>query len=253
MGRRPIVEIMWADFSLVALDQLVNQAANIRYVSQGRLTAPITVRTQQGTAPGACAQHSQCLEAIFLHVPGLRVAMPATPQDAYDVLLSSVACEDPVIVIENRTLYSGLRTDVICDGQIQPIGGAVKRRDGSDVTVVTWGAMQAVVLDAAERLAVDGVELDIIDLRWLNPCDTDAILESTAKTGRLMVVHEANRTGGFGAEIVARTAEAGLTLSSPPVRLGLDDVRVPAAPSLLAAVVPGVEQVVKAGRTLARR
>jgi pyruvate/2-oxoglutarate/acetoin dehydrogenase E1 component len=155
-GRRPIVEIMWADFSLVALDQLVNQAANVRCVSRGRLTAPMTVRTQQGNAPGACAQHSQSLEALFAHVPGLQVCMPATTQDAYDMLLSAVATEDPTIVIENRTLYHGAKTAVEVGGLVPPIGVSATRRTGDDVTVVTWGSIQNKVLQAAEQLANRG-------------------------------------------------------------------------------------------------
>jgi acetoin:2,6-dichlorophenolindophenol oxidoreductase subunit beta len=163
VGRRPIVEIMWADFSLVALDQIVNQAANGRYVSRGRLSAPITVRTQQGNAPGACAQHSQSLEAFFAHVPGLRVGMPTTHQDAYDLLLSAIWCDDPVIVIENRTLYHAGKRPVVLGGDVQPIGGARVRRPGSDITVLTWGAIQNRVLEASERLDIDVEVIDAVD------------------------------------------------------------------------------------------
>ncbi|MEV4358351.1 alpha-ketoacid dehydrogenase subunit beta [Nonomuraea sp. NPDC004186] len=242
-GRRPIVEIMWADFSLVALDQIVNQAANVRYVSGGRLRAPLTIRTQQGNAPGACAQHSQCLEALFLHVPGLRVCMPSTPQDAYDLLVTAVHGDDPVLVVENRTLYFGPKEPVRTDGPVQPMGGARTRRAGSDVTVVTWGAMTHRVLAAAEALAGEGVEAEVLETPWLNPFDTGAVIESARRTRRLAVVHEANVTGGFGAEIVARVAGAGVALAAPPIRIGAPDVRMPAAPVLAQALVPDATRI----------
>ncbi|MEO3791961.1 transketolase C-terminal domain-containing protein [Nonomuraea sp. B10E15] len=253
MGSRPIVEIMWADFSLVALDQIVNQAANVRYVSGGRLSAPLTIRTQQGNAPGACAQHSQCLEALFLHVPGLRVCMPSTPQDAYDLLVTAVHCDDPVLVIENRTLYFGAKEQVRVGGPVEPMGGARTRRPGSDVTVVTWGAMTHRVLEAAEALAGEGIDAEVLETPWLNPFDTGAVLASTRRTRRLAVVHEANVTGGFGAEVVARVAGAGVPLLAPPVRIGTPDVRMPAAPALARALVPGADRVADELRALARR
>ncbi|MFI7228981.1 alpha-ketoacid dehydrogenase subunit beta [Nonomuraea angiospora] len=242
-GCRPIVEIMWADFSLVALDQIVNQAANVRYVSGGRLRAPLTIRTQQGNAPGACAQHSQCLEALFLHVPGLRVCMPSTPQDAYDLLVTAVHADDPVLVVENRTLYFGPKEPVTTDGPVRPMGGARTRRTGSDVTLVTWGAMTYRVLAAAEALARDGVEAEVLETPWLNPFDTEAVIESARRTRRLAVVHEANVTGGFGAEVVARVAGAGVALAAPPIRIGAPDVRMPAAPVLAQALVPDAARI----------
>lgn len=252
MGRRPIVEIMWADFSLVALDQIVNQAANVRYVSGGRLSAPMTIRTQQGNAPGACAQHSQCLEALFLHVPGLRVCMPSTPQDAYDLLVTAVHCDDPVLVIENRTLYFGAKEEVTVGGPVRPMGEARVRRHGSDVTVVTWGAMTARALDAADALAADGIEAEVLETPWLNPFDTGAVLASAGRTGRLAVVHEANVTGGFGAEVVARVAGAGVPLVAPPIRVGAPDVRMPAAPILAQALLPDADRIAGEVRTLVK-
>jgi pyruvate/2-oxoglutarate/acetoin dehydrogenase E1 component len=249
-GRRPIVEIMWADFSLVALDQIVNQAANVRYVSGGRLRAPLTIRTQQGGAPGACAQHSQCLEALFLHVPGLRVCMPSTPQDAYDLLVTAVHGDDPVLVVENRTLYSGPKEPVRTDGPVRPMGGARTRRTGSDVTLVTWGAMTHRVLAAAEALAREGVEAEVLETPWLNPFDTEAVIDSARRTRRLAVVHEANVTGGFGAEVVARVAGAGVALAAPPIRIGAPDVRMPAAPVLAQALVPDAARIAQEVRRL---
>lgn len=251
-GMRPVVEIMWSDFVLVALDQLVNQAANVRYVSNGRLTAPLTVRMQQGAAPGSCAQHSQCLEAIFGHIPGIRVAMPATPQDAFDLLLSAVWCDDPVVVIEQRTLYSGGKQPVDTTKPVAPIGGAVVRRPGMDVTLVSWSGMVHRALEAAEQLEVaDGISVEVVDLRWLDPLDLPTVVESTRRTGRLAIAHEANLSGGFGGELAAAvTAEAFYDLDAPPVRIALPDIRVPAAPSLQGAVLPNTDTISSAIRVL---
>lgn len=252
MGRRPIVEIMWIDFTLVGLDQVINQAANVRYISKGALTAPITIRTQQGATPGSCAQHSQSLEALFTHIPGLRVCIPSTPQDAYDLLLSAVACDDPTLVIEARGLYNGEKQDVQVRGEIAPIGGSRLRHKGDDLTIVTWGSISHSVTAAADALAADGIHVDVIEAVWLNPFDTDAVLQSVARTGRLLVVHEANTTGGFGAEVISRVVEAGVRLRTRPRRLGLPDLRMPAAPHLSAAVLPCKDDVIAAARQLVR-
>ena len=235
MGRRPIVEIMWIDFAMVAFDQIVNQASNVRYISSGAVQAPLTIRTQQGNSPGACAQHSQNLEALLLHVPGIRVCMPRTPQDTYDLLRSAIACEDPTVVIENRTLYAGAKESVLVDGPVQDIGGHRMRRTGEQLTIVTWGAITAKVLDAVD--ATD-IGVDVIEAVWLNPFDTEAVLESVRRTGRLLLVHEANVTAGFGAEVVTRVVEAGVSLHVPPRRLGLADMRIPSAPHLAGALLP---------------
>jgi pyruvate dehydrogenase E1 component beta subunit/2-oxoisovalerate dehydrogenase E1 component len=251
MGRRPIVEIMWADFFLVALDQMINQAANVRYVSEGRLTAPLVVRTQQGNSPGACAQHSQNLEALFLHTPGLRVAMPSTPQDAYDIMVSAVYCDDPVVVIDNRTLYFGEKQEIVTGRAPAPIGGSHVRRTGPAATVVTWGAITHRVLEAADRLAGQSPGVTVIETPWLNPFDTEAVVESVARTGgKLAVVHEANTTAGFGAEVITRVAEAG-ALRRRPVRIAVPDTRIPAAPELAGAVIPDADRITTALAALA--
>jgi pyruvate/2-oxoglutarate/acetoin dehydrogenase E1 component len=249
-GLRPIVEIMFMDFSLVALDQIVNQAANIRYISKGGFSAPLTIRTQQGATPGSCAQHSQCLEAFFAHTPGLRVAAPATPQDAYDLLRTAIADDDPTLVIESRALYRG-SGQVALDTHVAAIDGPRIVREGSDLTVVTWSRMVPEAHVAAEELAQRGVSTEIIDLRWIAPLRLSLILESLAKTGRLIVAHEANLTGGFGAEIVARICSDGFDMLDAPVqRVAARDLKMPASPTLQSSVLPSVADIVAAADSL---
>ncbi|TAJ46921.1 MAG: acetoin dehydrogenase [Herbiconiux sp.] len=250
MGLRPIVEIMWVDFSLVALDQIINQAANVRYLSRGSVSAPITIRTQQGTMPGACAQHSQSLEALFSHIPGLQVCMPGNAQDAYDLLWTAINTDDPCLVIENRTLYHGERTEVSVGGPALPVGASRLVRPGRDLTIVSWGATVHQCEQAAEDLLAHGVDAEIIDLRWLRPLDTATVLESVARTGRLLVAHEAHRFAGMGAEVVATVAESGVHLSAAPVRVAMPDARIPAAPTLLAALVPNAQWISSAAERL---
>lgn len=248
MGRRPIVEIMWVDFTLVAFDQIVNQAANVRYVSNGRLHAPMTIRTQQGASPGSCAQHSQSLEALFTHIPGLRVAMPSGPQEAYSLLLAAIASEDPALVIEHRGMYT-LAGEVRLDDPIEPVGGAKVVRTGTNLTIVALGPMVQVALAASTTLAAEGIEAEVIDPRWLAPFDTATVLASVSRTGRLVVAHQANVTGGFGAEVAARIAQdAFWSLEAPIERVGLPDTRMPAAPNLQAALLPTATDIVDAAR-----
>lgn len=245
VGARPIVEIMWADFMLVALDQVVNQAANVRYLSRGARTAALTIRTQQGMSPGACAQHSQNLEALLLHIPGLRVAVPATAQAAYDLLLAAIWSEDPTIVIENRTLYFMEKEEVALGAPIQVPRGAVVDLPGADITLVTWGAMLHAARQAAEILGGRGISVEVVDARWLAPFDYQTVGESVRRTRRLAVLHEATRTGGFAAEIITSVLEQGYPVSHVPLRITSPDVRIPAAPSLLSAVRPSVDRVVR--------
>lgn len=250
MGQRPVVEIMWADFLLVALDQLVNQAANVRYITGGQAAAPIVVRTQQGATPGSCAQHSQCLETLLAHIPGIRVGLPATPQDAYDMLRAAVASNDPTILFEARSLYQ-------VKGRVADGGspwGARLRRDGGDVAIITWGTMLQPCLEAAEILSSQGVEASVLDLRWLSPLDDAAVFETVRRCGgRALVAHEANLTGGFGAELVARVTEGCWTdLKAPVRRVALPDVRMPAAPALQAALLPSAATVSGAALQLVR-
>lgn len=253
-GMRPVVEIMWADFMLVALDQIINQAANIRYVSRGECSLPMVVRTQQGATPGSCAQHSQCLEALLFHIPGLKIGLPSTPQDAYDMLRAAVADPDPCIVIEARALYQS-KADVSLGGSIQAASGARWRREGADATVVAWGTAVPMALQAAEDLAADGIEAGVLDLRWLAPLDEGALAEAVARGGgKVVVAHEANVTGGVGAEIAARLYEKhGQALTAPVKRVGAADSRMPASPVLQAEILPSAAKIADAVRAFSQQ
>jgi acetoin:2,6-dichlorophenolindophenol oxidoreductase subunit beta len=249
-GMRPIVEIMYSDFFLVALDQLVNQAANIRYTTRGRYACPLTVRSQQAATPGACAQHTQSLEAFFAHVPGLRVGLPSNAQDAYEMLRVAIATDDPVVILESRALYPR-KLEVVLDGPLEELGGARTLVAGDDVTIVAWGRIANDAATAAEQLAAEGVHADVLDLRWLSPLDFDAVRASIARTGRVVIAHEANRTGGFGAELAARiAAEAFWDLDAPIERVAGPDVPLPAAPVLQDALLPGTDAIADAARRL---
>jgi 2-oxoisovalerate dehydrogenase E1 component len=251
MGMKPIVEIMWGDFMLVALDQIINQAANVRYITGGQSGAPIVVRTQQGATPGSCAQHSQCLEALLAHIPGLRVAVSSTPQDAYNILRTAVASADPCIVFEARGLYQ-TQGPVTLSDEIEPIGKSRLHKPGRDAVIVTWGTMLPVALEAAKQLDQAGVDAGVLDLRWLCPLDTDGLRDAVkAAQGRVIVLHEANRTGGFGAEIVARMHELlGKELTLKIARVATPDMRIPAAPVLMQALLPSAAKVVEETRRL---
>jgi len=252
-GMRPVVEIMWSDFLMVAFDQLVNQAANVRFISQGTLTAPMVVRMQQGITPGSCAQHSQSLEALIAHIPGLKVGLPSTPDDAFAMLRAAIGDPDPVIIIESRALYLD-KGIVDFDAPVQDVGGARLRRVGGDAVIVTWGRITSTALESAEQLALEGIDVSVLDLRWLSPLDEEALIGAVrASSGRVVVLHEANETGGFGGEVVARLAQRAFDdLAGPVQRLGLPDVRVAASPVLQQAVFPSVDRVKEAVRATMR-
>jgi Pyruvate/2-oxoglutarate dehydrogenase complex, dehydrogenase (E1) component, eukaryotic type, beta subunit len=252
-GMRPIVEIMWADFVFVAFDQIINQASNVRYLSRSKLNAPLTVRMQQGVTPGSCAQHSQSIEAFLAHIPGIKVGLAATPQDAYDMLRASVADPDPTILIEFRELYQTVGS-VEIGGPGQLAQGARFHAEGSDVAIITWGATLHTALIAAEQLAGEGIAATVLDLRWLRPLDDESIARAVAETGgRVVVVHEAIKTGGFGAEVAARITEQHFdALDSPVVRLGTADVRMPSAPNLQEHLLPSAGKIAAAVRELLR-
>jgi 2-oxoisovalerate dehydrogenase E1 component len=236
---------------LVALDQIINQAANVRYITGGRSCVPMVVRTQQGATPGSCAQHSQSLEALLAHIPGLRIAIPATPQDAYDLLRTATATPDPCIVFESRALYQTTGTVRYTD-EIEPIGKSRLHRSGRDAMVITWGTMLSVALESAAKLSEEGFDVGVLDLRWLCPIDSKGLRTAVKDAGgRVLVLHEANQTGGFGAEIVARLHElfeGDIPISA--VRLATPDVRMPAAPILQRALLPNVEKVIAEVRQL---
>ena len=250
-GLKPIVEIMWADFIFVALDQLINQAANIRYITGGTTGVSMVVRTQQGVTPGSCAQHSQSIEAILAHIPGLKVALAATAEDAYALLRTAAADPDPCVVIEARSLYPVKGVVTRTQGS-ESAGKARLRRDGTDLAIVTWGVMVGPSLEAAAALAETGIEAAVLDLRWLNPLDEAALKRVVAgASGRMLVVHEAVRTGGFGAELLVRTQELfGSDLAVQGRRLTTPDVRMPSAPELQAALLPNAERIARAAAEL---
>jgi 2-oxoisovalerate dehydrogenase E1 component len=249
-GMKPIVEIMWADFIFVALDQLVNQASNVRYITGGKSSVPMVVRTQQGATPGSCAQHSQSIEAILAHVPGLKVALASSATDAYALLRAAAADPDPCVIIEARGLYQTKGMVDLTD-VAEPVGKARLRRAGKDVAILTWGAMVNQALVAAERLASNGIEAAVLDLRWLSPLDETALRQVVETAGgRALIVHEAVRTGGFAGEVAFRIAEL-LPLRKTIVRrLTTPDIRMPANPEMQSALIPNAETIIAAAAAL---
>ncbi|HSK24615.1 MAG TPA: thiamine pyrophosphate-dependent enzyme [Egicoccus sp.] len=247
-GMRPIAEIMWADFAFVALDQLVNQAANVSYINRGALTAPMVVRMQQGMTPGSCAQHSQHIEGMLAGVPGLRIGLPATADDAYNMLLLAIGSDDPTIVIEARDLYQ--RTgEVALNRNPDPAYWRARRAvEGDEATIVTWGTAVDASIQAADVLRErHGVEVSVLDLRWVAPLDIEGLLEQVAATrGRALVVHDSPVTGGFGAEVASRIHEAGYVAR----RLASKDSRIPASARLQTGIRPSHEDVVQAMQAL---
>jgi acetoin:2,6-dichlorophenolindophenol oxidoreductase subunit beta len=252
-GLKPVAELMYVDFAGIAMDQIANQAAKIRYMFGGQMGVPMVLRTQGGTGRSAAAQHSQSLEGWFLQVPGLRVALPGTVSDAYHLLRASLRQPDPVIFIEHKALY-------VQKGKLDPTqadaawGRAALRRQGEHVTVVTYSRMLNYVLTAAENAASHGIETEIIDLRTLNPLDFASVTASVTKTGKAIVVTEACITGGPAAEISARIQEECFDfLEEPIVRIGGEDVPIPVAPALEASSIPSVDLITEVIRKLVRR
>jgi len=244
-GLRPIVEIMFMDFVGVCMDPILNQAAKLRYMTAGALEIPIVFRMQTGAGKSAGAQHSQSLEAWFAHIPGLKVAMPATVGDARDLLLASVRDANPVVFVENRRLYAS-KGEV--EAEPLPLGKARVARPGEDVTVVTWGQMLRVCLAAAEE---GPASLEVIDLRSLAPLDMETVLASARRTGRLLIVHEAVQDFGAGAEIAARAGDLLFDeLRTPVRRLGTPSVPMPFSPDLEKALMPTSKAVSTAAQAL---
>ena len=244
-GMRPIVEIQFSDFTAQAMDQIVNQAAKIHYMLGGAAHVPLVLRAPGGSGTGAAAQHSQSLEAWFANVPGLKVVMPATPADAKGLLLSAIDDPNPVIVLEHKLLYK--RSGHVPEGAYRtPIGTSEVRRVGKDVTIVATGVMVSRSLQAAEQLSDHGVEATVIDVRTLVPLDDAPILESVKNTGRLVLVQEAPRNGGYLNEVAVRVTESDAIyrLLAPIKRLYGLDVPIPYAPQLERACVPQLDDIV---------
>lgn len=252
-GMRPVIEIMFMDFITLAMEQIVNQAAKIHFMFGGNASVPIVVRTPAGAGTGAAAQHSQSLEAWFVHTPGLKVVMPSTPYDAKGLLISSIRDNNPVIFIEHKLLYR-TKGPVPEEEYTIPLGVAEVKREGRDVTIIATSLMVLRALAAAEKLAQEGIEAEVIDPRTLKPLDVDTIVNSVKKTGRALIVHEAPITCGIGAEILARIveSEAFYYLQAPIKRLAGRDVPIPYNRELERSVIPQEEDIVNAVRELVR-
>jgi pyruvate/2-oxoglutarate/acetoin dehydrogenase E1 component len=251
-GMRPIAEIQFSDFLTISMDQLVNQAAKIRYMFGGKAKVPMVVRAPAGSGTGAAGQHSSSMEAWYAHVPGLKVVIPSTPADAKGLFAAALEDDNPVVFLEQKLLYR-VKGDVPEERYITPLGVSDVKREGSDLTVVTWGRMVNRCLEAAETLQGEGISVEVIDPRTILPLDEAPIVESVKKTGKLLIVHEAVQTGGFGGEVAARIAdsEAFWYLDAPIKRLGGSDTPIPYNPKLEAAAVPTVETISAAVKNLA--
>lgn len=252
-GLRPIFEFQFSDFATLAMEQIVNQAAKLRYMLGGAVSVPLVMRFPAGSGTGAAAQHSQSLEAWLAHVPGLKVVQPTTPEDAKGLLLAALDDPDPVMIFEHKILYK-MKGPVPEGHYTTPIDTAAIRQTGRDLTIVASGIMVHKALEAARELAADGIEAEVIDLRSVRPIDRDTILGSVRKTGRLMIVHEAVKTLGIGAEISAMVAESDAFdfLDAPIIRLGGAECPIPYNPELEKAAVPQVPGILSAARDLAK-
>lgn len=252
-GSRPVAELMYVDFAGLTMDQVANQAAKSRYMFGGQIGVPMVLRTQGGTGRSAAAQHSQSLESWFTHVPGLRVAMPATVNDAYHLLRMALRCPDPVIFIEHKSLY-------VRKGELDtakpdaPWGRSLVRRAGSDLTIVTYSRMLFDALDAAAELERSGVSAEVVDIRCLNPLDDETFIASVSRTGRAMVVTELVMTSGFAAELSARISERCFEfLEEPVIRVSGEDIPIPVSPALERGAVPSAQLIAETGLWLVKR
>ena len=249
-GFRPVAEIQFTGFIYPAIDQLVNHASRLRTRTRGRLTCPLVVRSPAGGGIRAIEHHSESPEAMFAHVPGLRVVVPSSPARAYGLLLAAIRDPDPVVFLEPTRLYRAAREEVEDDGAALPLDRCFVLREGSDITFVTWGAMTKETLAAADTLAGEGISVEVIDVATLKPLDNDSVVASVAKTGRCVIIHEAPLTGGFGAEIAARIAERGLiSLLAPIERVAGWDTVMP-LPRLEQHYLPGEPRIVAAARRI---
>ena len=252
IGMRPIAEIMFMDFTTLASEQLVNQAAKLRFMFGGQSTVPLVLRTPAGSGTGAAEHHSQSFENWFVHVPGLKVVMPSTPYDVKGLLIASIRDDNPVVFIESKLLYKS-KGDVPEELYEVPLGKADIKREGKDLTIVTYGIMAQRSLQAAEELAKEGIDVEVVDPRTLRPLDTETIVNSIKKTGKVLIVHEAVKTGGFGGELagVIAESEAFGYLEAPILRLAGEEVPIPYNRNLELASVPQVENIIEKARELA--
>ena len=250
-GMRPIVEIMFSDFITIAMDQLVNQAAKVRYQFGGQAAVPMVLRAPGGSGTGAAAQHSQSVEAWVCNVPGLKVVIPSTPYDAKGLLKTAIRDDNPVVFLEQKLLYR-TKGPVPEEEYTLPLGSAEVKRPGRDLSIITYGRMVPRSLEVAAALAKEGIEVEVVDIRSLRPLDTATIVASARKTGRVLIVHEAPQFGGFGGEIAAAVgdSEAFYYLDAPIRRLGAMETPVPYNRHLEAHVVPTVERITAAVRDL---
>ena len=247
-GLKPVLEIMFMDFTTLAMDAMVNQAAKARFMFGAQTSVPMVLRTPHGGGVSAGPQHSQCLEAWFAHVPGLKVVCPSGPANAYGLLRAAIADPDPVVFVEHKALYAQ-RSEVPDALAAIPLGKAATLRSGEHATVVAYGAAVALAMTAAEQLAGEGISLEVIDLQTIQPWDEAAVLASLRKTGHLVVVHEAVEQFGVGAEIAARMADLGFAhLKGPIVRLGAPFMPVPFSAELEATYRPSVPRLIAAIR-----
>jgi pyruvate/2-oxoglutarate/acetoin dehydrogenase E1 component len=252
-GSRPVAELMYIDFAGLTMDQVANQAAKSRYMFGGQIGVPMVLRTQGGTGRSAAAQHSQSLESWFTHIPGLRVVMPATVNDAYHLLRMALKCPDPVVFIEHKGLYVR-KGELDTDRPDAAWGQCAVRREGTDLTFVTYSKMVFDALAAAETLAGHGVSTEVIDIRCLNPLDDDTLVRSVTKTGRAIVVTESVMTSGFAAELSARISERCFDyLEEPVLRVTGEDIPIPVSPALERGAVPSPQLLAETGLWLVKR
>jgi acetoin:2,6-dichlorophenolindophenol oxidoreductase subunit beta len=253
-GMRPVIDFMYLDFTYVAMDQILNQAAKLRYMYGGKATLPLVIRGQQGIGRGNAGTHSQSVEAFFIHIPGLKVVMPSNAYDAAGLLRTAIRDNNPVIYIEHKALYA-TDSEIPDDPDFMiPFGQAAVKREGKDATIVATSLMVLRALEAAEKLSAEGIETEVIDPRTILPLDMDTINASVRKTGRALVVHEAHKTGGVGAEISSRIqGESFRYLDAPVARLGAKACTLPFSLVLENAVVPGVDDIVASVKEICYR
>jgi pyruvate dehydrogenase E1 component beta subunit len=245
VGTRPIVELLFVDFTTLIMDQLINQAAKYEFMSGGQGKVPLVVRTQGGAGNGLAGQHSQSLEALFYHIPGLKLVMPSAPYDAKGLLKAAIRDDDPVIFLEHKLLYM-TKGEVPEEDYIVPLGQADVKRSGEDITLLTYSYMTLKCLEAAEALQTEGISVEVVDLRTLTPLDKETILQSVEKTGRAIVVHEAVKRGGVGGDIAAMIMEEAYDdLDGPVMRIGGKNTTIPYNLALEKVCVPTVEEIIE--------